>query len=77
MTSDWDRLEAFRKELETRDITPEEAQAFRDTAAKYAKKYGKGIPDILVEIIRSGDLDDGQREEAINMLCEFRPYPRQ
>lgn len=74
MTSDWGRLEAFRKELETRDITPEEAQAFRDTAARYAKKYGKGIPDILVEIIRSGELDENETTDAMNLLFESRSY---
>ena len=57
--------EALLQIMREYPITQEQA---RELEAKYAKKYGKSINDIAIEMIRSGELDDVQMAECMEMV---------
>ena len=49
-------------------ITKEQMQATQD---RLARETGKSMNDIVIEIIRSGELDDVQMAECMEMIGTF------
>ncbi len=58
-------FEKLRRDFEAADISLEDLQ---EAAAKYARKYGKSMDDLLIEFVRSGELSESEIAEAMEML---------
>ena len=58
-------FEKFRRDFEAADIPLKDLQ---EAAAKYARKYGKSLDDILIEFIQSGELTESEISESMEML---------
>ena len=61
-------FEKFRRDFEAADISPEDMRAKMEARAKIT---GKGMNDIVIECIRSGELSESETADAMEMLGQM------
>ena len=58
-------FEKFRRDFEAADISPEDMRAKMEARAKIT---GKGMDDLLIEFIQSGELTESEIAEVMELL---------